>query len=440
MFKDSVILSLSALCLLLCFACFHFIEPIEGGILLFMALMFGASLAYLLAVYRVRQGANPSLLFLFIVGILAYGIAMGAPSLFDDDLWRYTWDGKLLRHGLNPFSHPPNSLDVIDLWRKDQYKIPYDHVSTIYPPMTQLVFYGVSLIVVDSFLSMKIAFSLISFALAFVLLALLKQLDKPRAWVLIYLWNPLVIKEIGNSGHMDSWLMLWVLIALYALLKGRNLWGLIAWSFAVLSKFMPLIALPTLIVYLRRMRWYYGLIPPCLFLLAYLPFMAPEARLFGGLGTYGQYWIFNHGLYQGIEACVGWIAGPWLPTEMIPLAGRGLAAGMMGSLALLMAWFMLKNDKNNPVLAFYVSFAGVLAFAPTVDPWYLLWIAPFVAIYPTLSGLLALILPILSYGYYIAEADIMALRYIEYAMIYGALLYDLARDKQRIWRLFVKNG
>ncbi len=62
------------------------------------------------------------------------------------------------------------------------------------------------------------------------------------------------------------------------------------------------------------------------------------------------------------------------------------------------------------------------------------------AIYPTLSGLLALILPILSYGYYIAEADIIALRYIEYAMIYGALLYDLARDKQRIWRLFVKNG
>ena len=51
-----------------------------------------------------------------IVCALAFRFSLAGlnPSL-SDDLFRYMWDGRILSHGINPYSHIPSDSDLV--WR-----------------------------------------------------------------------------------------------------------------------------------------------------------------------------------------------------------------------------------------------------------------------------------------------------------------------------------
>ena len=402
------------------------------GVLPFLLVMGVSSVAFGVICHTVVAMAHQVPTWAVVVTSVALHslIVFSAPH-FDDDLYRYTWDGKVLVAGHNPYAHPPNSLDLIELWRKDQYKIPYDYVSTIYPPATQLIFWATAKVAPDSFTALKLAFSAINIAVVVLIIMLLKQLGRPPTWALIYGWNPLVIKEVADSGHMDPWMMLWLIAAFYLFAIGRHRSAVFAWSISILCKLVPLALAPIIWKALPQKRWI--LVAPVMVGLAYLPFVDPDAQLFGGLSTYGRYWVFNPGLFDLIQMAVNPITELFAedPSQLAAQVSRGIAGAGVGAIALWTALRMSPNPTANTLTwGALIILGSLLLLAPTVDPWYLIWIAPLVALHPTLPGILFTLLPLLSYGYYLHDQDPLVLRLIEYAILYGALaLWLLQRRK-----------
>ena len=416
---------LSILALGLSLGCLYAIPDGADGALSFLLAMGGATLAYLaLAACILRGGWSPRAWQILALSLLLHALLIPTGPHLDDDLYRYTWDGKVVLAGENPYLHPPNSLDLIELWRKDQYRIPYDHVPTIYPPGTQWVFAAVTAIQPDSFAGMKLAFSAINLGVLGLLIILLRQLGLPEGRALLYGANPLVLKEVANSGHMDPWLMLWLLASLLLLLRGRRLGATLALALAILAKWVPILLLP---LYARRLRgWAWPFVLLGAILLAYLPFMGAGVALLSGLGTYGDYWIFNPGPFALVEGAVGWLApagGMWTPR-----LSRALAAGLVGMGALSLAWRLPREGAPAQVTrSAGLSLGLLLALSPTVDPWYLLWIAPFVALHPSAPGLAFTLLPLLSYAHYLDDADPWRLRAVEYGALAALCLVWLRR-------------
>ena len=225
---------------------------------------------------------------------------------------------------------------------------------------------------------------------------------------------------------MDSALVLCLLLCAWALSKRREGWAVLAWTGAILTKLVPLALGPLLLRQLKRPGWL--LITPALVAAAYLPFLRePGVTLFGGLGTYAEYWIFNHGLYGGVEA-----AAALVDPEAAPKLGRAIAGGIIFLGAAWVAWRSPPERPQAFTAGAALTMGWLLAWLPTVDPWYLLWLAPWVALHPSLTGILFTLLPMLSYTYYLGEVDRPWVRGLEYGLLFAIAAAEAWRHREAL--------
>ena len=147
------------------------------------------------------------------------------------DIYRYCWDGAVLREGVSPFRYSPAEValaspgdagipeslarlvamrDSDPGLRQVLERVHYAQLTTIYPPSSQVVFAladwltprGASTLVrVFVMKSTIVCFDFLTLLLIARLLALLRL---PIGWVIAYAWCPLVLKEFANSGHLDA--------------------------------------------------------------------------------------------------------------------------------------------------------------------------------------------------------------------------------------------
>lgn len=147
------------------------------------------------------------------------------------DIYRYIWDGIVLSEGVSPFQYPPEQIRLTPIQntladpnlRKlvSRYQqgggtadalnlVHFAQVPTVYPPVSQVVFAAAALTTPQdaSLLTrlrvMKAWLLLFDFGTVLLLISLLRSLQMPTAFSIAYAWCPLVLKEIGNSGHLDS--------------------------------------------------------------------------------------------------------------------------------------------------------------------------------------------------------------------------------------------
>ena len=71
---------------------------------------------------------------------------------------------------------------------------------------------------------------------------------------LAFLWNPMIIVELAGEGHNDALMVFFVVLALLLTIEGRGSIGLVAMSLGVLVKYLPLLLVPSQVVYLWRTR------------------------------------------------------------------------------------------------------------------------------------------------------------------------------------------
>lgn len=353
-------------------------------------------------------------------------------QLFDDDIWRYLWDGHVAAAGRNVYAFAPadpalDSLVADDPnarpdWQTIRENINYPHFRTIYPPLAQVVFRTAHWLAPGSVLAMKV--TVVSFdLLALVFLALtLGALNQPKARSILYGWNPLVIKVFAGSGHIDAVLVAALAATGYFLVRKRRTAACASLGLAIAAKVVPVVLLPFLA---RRAGRWRTLIGCTLALVCWLPYFGAGTRLFDGLVAFSEGWQFNGGVFRLLTSALAVFAPrPQLPARIV--CGLAIAS---------ILWTLYRRDVRDPgAFADFtvVSLGAILIFSPAVMPWYVTWLLP--------AGIIAWNRAAIFYSLAVCMAFFVMVRAVEWpwalALEYGALggviWWEVSHDRFRL--------
>lgn len=280
------------------------------------------------------------------------------PPGADDDVHRYVWDGRVQRLGYNPYLVVPSDPALSGLHTSETRTLNNPDVPSPYPAGAQLFFRAVTTIH-ESVFALKIAFVACDFAIALILLDVLRRTGQGAHWVLAYAWNPLLATEVAGSGHIDIVGVLLLLVSAAALERRWRAAAAMAFGLAVAVKLLPIVLLP---LYWRRVRIRDGVLATVVVGLLYVPFLNHGRISIGSLGTYVQSFRFNGPVFATLER----VAAPQF------VVGLALLAGFLTAI-----WMRRKSPPPSSD-AFAWPMAASLLCAPVVYPWYLLWLLPFV--------------------------------------------------------------
>ena len=326
-----------------------------------------AGFAYLLAVrelFTTPEFPRRVVVFGLVIAALVQVAYLAIPTGSDDDVRRYVWDGRLQRHGYNPYIVVPGDAAAAALHTAETRTLNHPGLPSPYPPGAQLFFRAVTAIH-ESTRALRVAFTLCNFAIMFVLFDILRRSGQGAHWVLAYAWNPLLATEVAGSGHIDIVGALLLVISFAALMRRWRAVAAVTFALAVAVKFLPIVLLP---LYWKRVRLRDALLAIAVFALTYVPFLDRGRIPTGSLGTYLQSFRFNDPVFAALER----VAGPSI------IAGLAAFAGILVAI-----WFRTKFREPSAD-AFAWPMAASLLCAPVVYPWYLLWLLPFMRSLPTL--------------------------------------------------------
>ena len=296
--------------------------------------------------------------------------------LFDNDIWRYVWEGHVWAHGWSPFAVAPASplLDGLwdpagelsdgrQLWRDVRDNVSYPDVPTVYPPLAQATFRLAHALAPGSVFVMKAVIVVVDLIAILVLAYALRSYGRPPAMVVLYAWNPLVIKAFAGSGHIDVVVVLFLSALL--LMVGRAPWAAAAtFALAVLAKITPIVLLPLVA---RRIGWRPTAVALAIIAAGFAPFAIAGGHLFDGLRTFATEWRFNAGPFEAMR---------WL---FASTNGDALARAVCGIAVLGVCAVQVRRDdgrRETFAAAAAVTLGTLILLSPAVMPWYLTMVLP----------------------------------------------------------------
>src|SRR4029077_1073243 len=181
-----------------------------------------------------------------------------------------------------------------------------DYAVTIYPPVAEMFFLAVTRIS-ESVTMMKLGLLACEGVTVTFLFVLLRRIGRPATRLVAYLWLPLPLWEISNSGHVDALMTALMMMGLWLGLTGRPLRGASSIAVGALARPIAVFALP---VIWRPWDWKLPLIVLTTFVLCYIPYLSVGWGVFGFL-TQGYLYEqgFNSGDRIGPLAAWRWIFG-----------------------------------------------------------------------------------------------------------------------------------
>ena len=306
---------------------------------------------------RIVEGSRRTLLLSLALAACWRVPLLLMPPTLSTDVYRYVWDGRIQRLGYNPYSLVPSNRTHRDLHTTETRLMNHPELATLYPAGAEL-FFRVVMTVHESALAMKLAVAICDAACGALLLFWLITSGRNPWWVLAYAWNPLVSLEGAGNGHVDLLGTLCLLIAALSLARGRRTIAALALALGVAVKFLPAVVLP---LFWRRIGIRDAALAIALLAALYLPYLNSGGLPIGSLGAYFAWWRVNGPLYAVLELVFPTAALLTLP------AACGFAVAV---------WARWRWETESPD-AWAWPIATVLLFAPTVFPWYLLWVTPF---------------------------------------------------------------
>ena len=347
-----------------------------GGDNAFIALAVPTGLLTIAAAYVAERVPTTRALWLILgLAVVLRGFVLLFDPLLSSDIYRYIWDGKVQAAGINPYRYFP-AHDALAALRHATI-FPHinraDYAVTIYPPVAEFFFLVVTR-VGENVTVMRLALLGCEAVSVAVILLLLKRMQRPLTRVVAYVWHPLPIWEIANSGHVDALMVSLMLLGLWMALSGRALRGAIVIALGALVK--PFAA-PALAVIWRPWDWKMPLVVIATAAFCYLPYLSVGWGVFGFL-TKG--YLTEEALISGDDI---WPLSVWRLAFGAHHGDVAIYAVLATSIVLLMALWAARR----PVRTVAASLADInmlllavlLLLSPNY-PWYFLAITPFVAL------------------------------------------------------------
>ncbi len=336
-----------------------------------------------LAATRIAERAPSARSLWLIVGVaIALRIALLLlDPLLSSDIYRYIWDGRVQAAGINPYRYIPADPALALL--RDAAIYPNinraDYAVTIYPPVAQMFFFLVTR-VGETATVMRLGLLACEVVTVVMIALLLRQLGQPLVRLVAYLWHPLPMWEIANSGHVDALMIALMMLGLWLALTMRPMRGVMAITLGAMAKPFAIVALPAL-------WWPWDWRMPVMVLAAaavcYAPYLTVGSDV---LGFLAKGYLNEEGLIGGGD---NWLLSIWRRLfgdhRYDSAVYFGISILAIGALALKAAFRRQRStetmlaDINKLLLAF------LLLLSPN-HPWYFLVIMPFVALRNSMTG------------------------------------------------------
>jgi alpha-1,6-mannosyltransferase len=355
-----------------------------------------------------------------LIGLgLRVALLWSTPAL-EDDYYRYLWDGGVIASGHSPYQHAPDAAGE-DGTAPDAIKalataagvvhtrINHPDLRTIYPPVAEAFFALAHWMEPWSLLAWRLVCLGGELATLGLLLALLRDLKRSPLWVAVYWWNPLVIKELINSAHMEAILMPFVLAALLLAMRKRPFWATGALALAAGAKLWPVILAPLIWRQLldapRHLAVAIGILGVACVLWALPPLLAG----FGddsGFVAYATHWKTASAVMPNVERLLGGVLSPFkLEALTVSRAARGLVGIILAALVVWIARKPLAGPQDLIERAL-LTVASLYLLSPSQFPWYLIWLQPLLCVRPERGWLLATALvPLYYVSFYFYATD-----------------------------------
>ncbi len=423
-------------------------------------------LPYLLAVVAtIRASLNRyAMAWILAIGLLLRLSVMFSTPVDETDYYRYLWDGGLAAHGINPFLYAPQSVidedpdlsdQVITLGRdagETLRKVNHPQLRTVYPLVAQAAFAIAYKIQPWSLGTLRFVYFLADIATLLLLFALLHQMRRPTAWILIYWWSPLFTNEVVNSAHMDILLLPFLLGVLYCAIKNKSKTASVLLAFATAVKVWPILFFPLLLRPLLG-RWktflstlfIYGALCTILF---YPMLNSKLESSDSGMTSYVKKWQMNDSLYMLVNGSAKIVLRS---NQFESLIGHKVENSFniahifsrllcVAALSILILLLCLKPATDSEDWCKKMRWIVLLLFliSPTQFPWYCLWLLPFATLQPRPSLLLLFsLMPIYYLRFHFKDNDQVAifdngLVWLQYLPVYLLLIREAWQHKRSL--------
>ena len=311
------------------------------------------------------------------------------PPLFSRDPYSYFVQGRLLQLGLDPYTH---GASAVPGWFQAGVDPMWAETATPYGPLYLSIQHAIVAVMRTPYWS-AIGFRLIALiGIALMAhyvpkLAAFHGID-PAAALWLSTLNPLVLLHFSLGGHNDALMVGLMLMGLHYATQRQATPAVLALAAAVAIKPIALVVVPFAS-------------------LLFLPITASlvkrlVAYVVSGVLVLGV--VVLGGLVMGVG--VGWVHALTTPgsvrTWLSPTTGLGMALGLVGNafgnpsidatavsavrtigivvaLAICLR-LLLRPDGRSAIRGALLAFTAIIGLGPVVQPWYLLWALPLVAV------------------------------------------------------------
>lgn len=418
--------------------------------LVFAGLVFCFALPPLITRSLNADAAAVRLLMLAIIvaGLAARLLLFASEPILEDDYQRYLWDGAVTVSGHNPYALSPKAArqseapsaysHLADAAGPVARRINHPQLKTVYPPVAQGAFALAHILKPWSLSAWRTVILACDAATLILIVLLLGETGRSPLWASLYWWNPLVLKELFNSAHMEAVLLPLVLLALLFAVRGRQVIASISLAFAAGAKIWPVLLLPLILRPLTghklklaaALALFGGLV-----LLWLIPVLLGGHDANSGFAAYLAKWKTNSALFPILQGGVAtFLNAVNLADVSAGSLARALIALVLVGLALALSIKPLK-DANDLIGRASLVVAALVLLSPAQFPWYAVWFAPFLAFRPWFGFLLLTVTAPLYYMYFTFAAagePEMFKQYIVWIIwvpVWAALIFEAVRKR-----------
>ena len=403
-------------------------QPGEPDLLIFFLLVAWTGLPVfgLYLYFHRRDDPFPLGRLIFWAVVFRFCGLAGGP-FFEDDFYRYLWDAYRFATTGTPYGAAPEAFfvdpDVPTLFHGVLDGINYPELPTIYAPVAQILFLVAYWVQPASVTALQAI--LIAVDLATVLLLL--RLAPPRN-VMLYAWCPLVVKEIAFTAHPDGAGVGLLLAGIVLAQHRRRGMAAVSLGLAAGTKTFGLVLAPLVLAGARTRHW---MLFGATLAAVYAPFALRGGTDLESLQVFAREWEFNSALFG-------------LLTTVAPRFEARLVLGI--AFAAFWGCYFLCHARRGAqgIPRGDWVYGALLLASPVINPWYLLWLLPFAAVFPSIWAWTASAAILLSYitGLNIHDyamdpyAQPAWARWLEFGLILAGLGCDAVRRHRSVrWNL-----
>ncbi len=290
-----------------------------------------------------------------------------------DDYYRYLWDGKVQANGINPYRYAPADSALNNLHSEILPRlVNFPEMKTIYPPLSQMIFYFAYLIGGESFFGLKFLLLIFDLFTIYGIYLIIKKFNLPTKNILLYALCTLPLFQFFIDAHVDSFGLTFLIFAVFFYLDKRILLSLIFLAASVCIKPLGLILVPILFFHEKdwKSKIMVATIPILICAAAYLPYIFTGSP-FQALMQFTENWMFNGVVFDILET--------FIKNNQIARA----VCGIFFIIVYLPVIFSRKDFLSQLFLSLFLLYI----FSPVVHPWYLSWLAVLIPFIPRWSGI-----------------------------------------------------